>query len=48
MKRLAEEETWLQEHAKVVDQDEYARNERRVGLRVRISMLIVTLLGGAL
>lgn len=48
MARLGEEERWLQEYAKVVDRDEYARTERRVGLHVRIAMWIVTMLGGAL
>ncbi|KAF2434852.1 phospholipase D/nuclease [Tothia fuscella] len=48
MKRLGEEELWLQEHAKVVDRDEFARTERRVGIHVRVAMWIVTVLGGAL
>jgi CDP-diacylglycerol--glycerol-3-phosphate 3-phosphatidyltransferase len=48
MKRLGEEEKWLQDYAKVVDRDEYAKTERRVGLHVRVAMFIVTILGGAL
>jgi CDP-diacylglycerol--glycerol-3-phosphate 3-phosphatidyltransferase len=48
MKRLGDEEQWLQEYAKPVDKDEFARTERRVGLHVRIAMWLVTVLGGAL
>jgi CDP-diacylglycerol--glycerol-3-phosphate 3-phosphatidyltransferase len=48
MKRLGEEEKWLQDYAKVVGRDEYAKTERRVGIHVRIAMFLVTLLGGAL
>lgn len=48
MRRLAEEEQWLQKYAKEVDNGEFERIERRVGLHVRIAMKIVTLLGGAL
>lgn len=48
MRRLGEEESWLQEYAKVVDKGEFERMERRVGVHVRISMAIVNLLGGAL
>ncbi|KAF1813267.1 phospholipase D/nuclease [Eremomyces bilateralis CBS 781.70] len=48
MKRLGEEETWLQDHAKVVEEGEFERTERRVGLHVRIAMLLVSALGGAL
>ncbi|KAF2718339.1 hypothetical protein K431DRAFT_287733 [Polychaeton citri CBS 116435] len=47
-RRLGEEEKWLQEHAKQMTRDDYATNERRVGLHVRIAMWIVTLVGGAL
>lgn len=46
--RLAREEAWLQEYAKVVDKGEFERTERRVGLHVRIAMWIVKLVGGAL
>lgn len=48
MKRLKEEETWLQEYATKVDQGTFEKTERRVGLHVRIAMWIVTLVGGAL
>nr|POE56767.1 cdp-diacylglycerol--glycerol-3-phosphate 3-phosphatidyltransferase [Quercus suber] len=47
-RRLGEEEAWLQEYAKPVTRDDYAKTERRVGLHVRIAMAIVTLVGGAL
>lgn len=47
-KRLGEEQQWLQEHAAPVTQDDFARNERRVGPTVRIAMWIVKLVGGAL
>jgi len=47
-RRLGEEEKWLQEHARPVTRDDYAKTERRVGLHVRIAMWIVTLVGGAL
>ncbi|THW77577.1 hypothetical protein D6D19_02142 [Aureobasidium pullulans] len=48
MKRLREEEEWLQEYATKVDQGTFEKTERRVGLHVRIAMWIVTLVGGAL
>ena len=48
MRRLGEEQERLQAHARVVDRDEFAKTERRVGLHVRVAMWIVTLLGGAL
>lgn len=48
MRRLGEEERWLQEWAREMTRDDYARTERRVGLHVRIAMAIVTLVGGAL
>ncbi|KAI9661588.1 MAG: CDP-diacylglycerol--glycerol-3-phosphate 3-phosphatidyltransferase [Bathelium mastoideum] len=48
MRRLGEEERWLQEWAKAVGRDDYMVTERRVGLHVRIAMAIVTLVGGAL
>jgi len=47
-RRLGEEEAWLQEHAKEVGTDDFAKVERRVGMRVRIAMWIVSLVGGAL
>ncbi|KAG6009939.1 hypothetical protein E4U21_000710 [Claviceps maximensis] len=48
MKKLGDEQAWLQEHAHKVTRDDFARNERRVGLQVRIAMWIVSLVGGAL
>ena len=47
-KKLGDEQTWLQEHAKQVTRDDFAKNERRVGLKVRIAMWIVSAVGGAL
>lgn len=47
-RRLGEEEKWLQTHAREVDENEFERTERRVGLHVRVSMWIVKMLGGAL
>lgn len=47
-RRLAAEERWLQDHARVITHDDFARNDRRVGLGVRVSMCIVGLVGGAL
>ncbi|KAI0198449.1 hypothetical protein F4808DRAFT_435844 [Astrocystis sublimbata] len=47
-KRLGEEQRWLQDFAKPVTLDDFATNERRVGLTVRVAMWIVTLVGGAL
>lgn len=46
--RLGEEQQWLQGHAAPVTRDDLARNERRVGLKVRIAMWIVQLVGGQL
>lgn len=46
--RLGEEQRWLQEHAKPVTQDDFTRNDRRVGMHVRIAMWIVKMVGGAL
>lgn len=46
--RLGQEQAWLQECAKPVTRDDFATNERRVGLKVRIAMWIVSLVGGAL
>lgn len=48
MKRLGDEQRSLQEHATQVTRDDFARNERRVSLKVRIAMWIVSLVGGAL
>ena len=47
-RRLGEEEAWLQEHATKVTRDDLATKERRVGLKVRIAMWIVRLVGSAL
>jgi CDP-diacylglycerol---glycerol-3-phosphate 3-phosphatidyltransferase len=46
--RLRQEEQWLGEYAKPVAAEEFERIERRVGLHVRLAMLIVKVLGGAL
>ncbi|KAG6020280.1 hypothetical protein E4U41_002890 [Claviceps citrina] len=48
MRKLGREQAWLQEHARAVTRDDFARNERRVGLHVRVAMWIVSLVGGAL
>lgn len=47
-RRLAEEVKWLGEHAKKVDESEFEKPERRVGMSVRLSMWLVRVLGGAL
>ncbi|KAK7741931.1 CDP-diacylglycerol--glycerol-3-phosphate 3-phosphatidyltransferase [Diatrype stigma] len=47
-RRLGDEQRWLQEYAKPVTLDDLATNERRVGLKVRVAMWIVSLVGGAL
>ncbi|KAI1444619.1 hypothetical protein F5Y02DRAFT_153299 [Annulohypoxylon stygium] len=47
-KRLGDEQKWLQEYANPVTLDDFAKTERRVGLKVRIAMWIVSLVGGAL
>ncbi|OAA57178.1 CDP-diacylglycerol-glycerol-3-phosphate 3-phosphatidyltransferase [Cordyceps fumosorosea ARSEF 2679] len=46
--RLRDEQAWLQEHARPMTREDYSTNERRVGLKVRIAMWIVSLVGGAL
>jgi CDP-diacylglycerol--glycerol-3-phosphate 3-phosphatidyltransferase len=48
MKRLGEEEQWLQEYAKEVDKEEFEKPERHVGWKVRAAMWAVRVLGGAL
>lgn len=48
MRRLKDEEKWLQEYAGVVGKSDFEKTERRVGLHVRIAMWIVTAVGGAL
>lgn len=47
-RRLAEEKEWLTEHAAVTTRDDLCKSERRVGIKVRIAMLLVKLAGGAL
>lgn len=47
-KRLGDEQRWLQENTAIVTRDDFAKTERRVGLKVRIAMMIVQLVGGAL
>lgn len=47
-KRLREERDGLQEYAQVVGMDEFIKTERRVGIKVRIALWIVGLVGGAL
>lgn len=47
-RQLAEEQKWLQEHAAQIGIDDFAKWDRRVGVRVRIAMWIVSLVGGAL
>lgn len=46
--RLREERDGLQEYAGKVGLDDFLKTERRVGIRVRIAMWIVGLVGGAL
>ncbi len=46
--RLKGEQEWLQEHARAMTREDFSTNERRVGLKVRIAMWIVSLVGGAL
>ena len=46
--RLREEKDGLQEYAKGMGMDDFLKVERRVGIRVRIAMWIVSLVGGAL
>jgi CDP-diacylglycerol--glycerol-3-phosphate 3-phosphatidyltransferase len=47
-KKLGEEQAWLQENAKGMTIDNFTHVDRRVGLKVRIAMWLVTLFGGAL
>lgn len=46
--RLAEERDGLGEYAKGVGMDDFIKVERRVGVRVRVAMWIVWVLGGEL
>ncbi len=48
MRKLGEEEAWLREHAKTVDEEEYMKEDRHVGWKVRTAMWLVKVLGGAL
>lgn len=47
-KRLGEEETWLQEHTEVVGRGDFNHPDRKIGVKTRIAMWIVKLVGGAL
>lgn len=47
-RQLAAEQDLLESHAKKVGIDDFAKVDRRVGLKVRIAMWIVSALGGAL
>ncbi|KAF2128567.1 CDP-diacylglycerol-glycerol-3-phosphate 3-phosphatidyltransferas-like protein [Dothidotthia symphoricarpi CBS 119687] len=47
-RRLGEEVKWLGEYAKPVDESEFEKPERKVGVGVRLSMWAVRVLGGAL
>ncbi len=47
-KKLKAETEWLQMDATVATQDDLAKVDRRVGLRVRLSLWLVEALGGAL
>lgn len=47
-RKLRAEEEWLKEDVKQVGLEDFSRTERRVSLWVRISMWIVTAVGGAL
>ncbi|KAI9760207.1 MAG: hypothetical protein M4579_001823 [Chaenotheca gracillima] len=46
--KLGAEQHWLQDHASKVSIDDFTSVERRVSLKVRIAMWIVSLVGGAL
>ena len=48
MRRLGEEERWLQEEAREVRSEDFEHVERRVGWRVRVAMWLVRIAGGAL
>ena len=47
-RRLGEEVKWLGEHAKLVNEQEFEKPERKVGMNVRMAMWAVRVLGGAL
>ena len=46
--KLTEERDGLGEFASVVTREDFARSERRVGIKVRVAMWIVGIVGGAL
>jgi CDP-diacylglycerol--glycerol-3-phosphate 3-phosphatidyltransferase len=47
-RRLGEETEWLQRYSKPIGMGEFEKVERRVGIRVRVAMWIVEMVGGAL
>jgi CDP-diacylglycerol--glycerol-3-phosphate 3-phosphatidyltransferase len=47
-RRLGEEVKWLGEHANQVNEQEFEKPERKVGMNVRMAMWAVRVLGGAL
>lgn len=47
-KRLGEEVKWLGEYAKKVDEKDLEQPDRQVSMKVKLSMWIVRVLGGAL
>lgn len=47
-RRLGEEVRWLGEHARAVDETEFEKPERKVGMDVKLAMWAVRILGGAL
>jgi CDP-diacylglycerol--glycerol-3-phosphate 3-phosphatidyltransferase len=47
-RRLEEERDGLQDYATRIAMDDFCRSERRVGIKVRVAMWIVGLVGGAL
>ncbi|KAK4223595.1 hypothetical protein QBC38DRAFT_487384 [Podospora fimiseda] len=46
--RLGEEQRWLQENTTVTTLEDFGKPERKVGIKVRLAMMIVKLVGGAL
>lgn len=47
-RRLGEEVRWLGEHATRVDEREFEKEDRKVGMNVKLAMWAVRVLGGAL
>ena len=47
-RRLGEEERWLKEHTEVVGREDFGHEDRKVGVKTRVAMWIVRLVGGAL